>query len=80
MKGGCGFLQRFGNIEEFKQYVEHVGDKEWAAKLAILQWGGSRTEEYINTIYRLNVNDMSQAGNFDATDAYFCVSLLIFNF
>ena len=63
--------KRFPNFVAFKKYVDAVMDKEWSAKIAIVNWSGDRTESYIETIRECHV-DLHEAGNFIRSLAMDC--------
>lgn len=74
------FLKRFQNLGKFQEFVENIGDKEWAGKLAIAKWCGDLTEKRIDTIKMLTVDNMAEAGELKFTDLllfiHFIVTLL----
>lgn len=63
--------KRFPNFVAFKKYVDAVTDKEWSARIAIVNWSGDRTESYIETIRECYV-DLHEAGNFIRSLAMDC--------
>ncbi len=44
------------------EFVDAMGTCEWAAKLAIINWAGERTSQYVAMIKKHNVNILNYAG------------------